>query len=127
MSDTKSFELFNADIHSARGKDVITVQAPKSEIEVLRLIHGGNLIEGDSADDEIELSASAADEYSRLSRKYRQPGQVDMVRMAFPQGPHDLGRFGFETGGKASVIPQSSVKDHRKAAKAAAKSAKGAK
>lgn len=116
MSDTHSVSLFNVQLSSARGQDVISVQVPEHEIKVLRVIHGGNVHVNGDAGDSIDLPMSSADEYGRLQRKYRQPGSADPVRHAFPQGPQDLGRFGFDARGQAAVIPQSSVKNHRKPA-----------
>lgn len=116
MSNTISVTAYSVEIHSARGKDVLTVEVPRHEIDVLRAIHGGNVIVGDEAEDEVELPATAAAEYARLQRKYRQPGTADPVRYAFPQGPHDLGRFGFDGKGEAAEIQQSSQRKHKKPA-----------
>lgn len=122
MSDTKSFPLVNVHIHSARGKDVLTVSVPEHEVNVLRLIHGpANVQVQDGSGDEVELSASAHAEYDRMQRKYRQPGQADPVRYAFPNGAMDLARIGFDGAGAAQVAPQAGIRIHKKPAKADAK------
>lgn len=123
MSDTAVFQLHNVSIHSARGKDVITVQVPEHEIDVLRVIHGDvNVQVEGAADDEIELPASAQAEYLRLSNKYRQPGTADPVRYAFPQGARDIAALGFDAKGAHEAAPQSGVRKHPKP-KAVAKKA----
>lgn len=117
MSDIQSFPLQNVNIHSARGKDVITVVVPEHEIDVLRVIHGDvNVQVQGPADDEVELATSAHAEYLRLSNKYRQPGQADPVRYAFPNGARDIAALGFDAKGVHEAAPQSSVKNHKKPA-----------
>lgn len=131
MSDkaTVSFPLQNVHIHSARGKDVITVQVPEHEIEVLKVIHGEvNVQPQGDAGDEVELQASAHAEYLRMANKYRQPGNVDPVRYAFPNGARDIVAIGFDAKGAAEAAPQSSVRNHKKPKPAApAKGEKGEK
>lgn len=117
MSDTKNYPLVNVHIHSARGKDVLTVAVPAHEVAVLRLIHGdANVMAMGSADDDIELSSSGHAEYARLQRKYRQPGQADPVRFAFPNGSVDLARAGFDGDAANTPSPQADVRIHKKPA-----------
>lgn len=114
MSDTKAFPLINATIE--RGHDKIGVQVPEHEIDVLKAVHGPtNVIEGDPADDEIELSTSADDEYQRLQRKYKRINGPDPVGIAYKTGPAGLKEHGFDLSrGTREAAPQAGVRNHKK-------------
>jgi hypothetical protein len=112
----RTVALFSAIVTSARGNTSIPVEVPRHELGVLRAIHGGNLHVNGPIDDTTEVPTSAADEIARLQAKYRQPNQKDPVRLAFPSGPEDLDRFGFDVDATATQAQQSDVIRHPKAA-----------
>lgn len=115
MSRTIEFSLQNVEI--IRGKDVITVDVPAHEVEVLKAIHGLERVSvvGQS-EDTVSLSANADNEIDRLRRKYRRVNAPDAVDIAFRNGAKDFLAIGFKPGsGIAHNEPQASVKKHRPA------------
>lgn len=116
MSDNVTCKL--VDVAIERGRDTLTVEVPKHEIDVLRAVHGpSNVVEGDVTDETLELSDSADAEYQRLQNKYRRINGADPVRVAYPVGPRSLEEFGFELGrGVREEAPQSAARKHAKPA-----------
>jgi hypothetical protein len=116
MSDTVTCKLVNVSIE--RGRDTITIEVPKHEVDVLRAVHGpSNVREGDLSGETLELSGSADAELQRMQNKYRRVNAPDPVRMAYPAGPRSLEEFGFELGrGIREEAPQSAVRKHAKPA-----------
>ncbi|TPG08318.1 hypothetical protein EAH88_11850 [Rhodanobacter glycinis] len=127
MGDTVTCKLVNVSIE--RGRDTITVEVPKHEIDVLRAVHGpSNVVEGDLSGETLELSDSADAEYQRMQNKYRRANAADPVRVAYPVGPRSLEEFGFALGrGAREDAPQSGVRTHAKAQEPAAKEKPAAK
>jgi hypothetical protein len=140
VSDKKEFPLFNVQIE--RGKDVLTVAVPEHEVSVLRMVHNAregspnaNIVrvigpatvdvDGKPVADTVELNVSADAEYGRLASTYSRINDPDVMGRAFPLGPSQLERFGFEMNRGVAEAPKGSqVKKHGKAkaeAKAAAK------
>ena len=115
------------DVSIERGRDTITVDVPKHEIDVLRAVHGpSNVREGDLSGEVLELSDSADAEFHRLQNKYRRVNAPDAVRVAYPLGAKALEEFGFSLGrGIREDAPQSAVRKH--APKPAAKEKPAAK
>ena len=106
MSDI-TCKLVNVTIE--RGRDVLSVDVPKHEIAVLRVVHGGaNVTEGDVTDDEIDLPDSADGEFMRLQGKYRRVNSPDPVGAAFRIGPPALEEFGFKLGRRVDQAPAQS-------------------
>ena len=115
--ETANLKLVNLDID--HGKNVLTVAVPEHEINVLRLVHGGDKVrrsevqEGDTQD----FDASADAEYDRLTRKYYRVNAPDLVRAAFPMGAAQLEQAGFVLGREgATKAPASLIKKHPKPA-----------
>jgi hypothetical protein len=127
MSDTVTCKLVSVSIE--RGRDTLTAQVPKHEVDVLRAVHGpSNVVEGDITDATLELSDSADAEYQRLQNKYRRVNASDPVRVAYPVGPGSLEDFGFDLGrGAREAAPQSGVRTHAKEPEPAAKEKPAAK
>ena len=121
MSDTITCKLVHVSIE--RGRDTITTEVPKHEIDVLRAVHGpSNVREGDLSGEELGLSASADAEFQRLQNKYRRVNAPDPVRMAHPVGAKALEEFGFDLGrGQREAAPQSGSRKHAKKPEPAAK------
>jgi hypothetical protein len=121
VSELQTFKQVNVEI--TRGKDVVTVDVPKHEVEVLRAVHtppNVRIVGEDAAN--IDLDPSCDAEIARLQRKYVRINSPDPVLMAFRDGPRALEREGFILGRAASAAPaQSLVKDHAKLRAAAEK------
>lgn len=116
MSETITCKLVNVAIE--RGRDTLTVEVPKHEVDVLRAVHGpANVREGDLSGEELALSNSADAEFQRMQNKYRRVNASDPVRVAYPVGPKSLEDFGFELGrGAREEAPQSGSRKHAKPA-----------
>lgn len=126
MTDKITVVLHAVEIE--RGKDVVAIDVPAHEVNVLRAIHRPDAIRVTSKDaGEIELDASANAVFASLQRKYVRIGAPDPVRLAYPEGAAGLEKYGFAFGdGESAEVkaPQNRVRDHGKEAKAAAKTAK---
>ena len=116
MSETITCKL--VDVSIERGRDTLTINVPKHEIDVLRAVHGpANVREGGITDETLELPAGADAEYQRLQNKYRRVNAPDPVRVAYPVGPKSLEDFGFDLGrGAREAAPQSGARKHTKPA-----------
>lgn len=116
MSDTITCKLVEVSIE--RGRDTLTIEVPKHEIDVLRAVHGlPNVREGDITAETLELSDSADAEFQRLQNKYRRVNAPDPVRVAYPVGPKSLEVFGFDLGrGPREAVPQAGERKHPKPA-----------
>lgn len=123
MSEEETVTLQLVEVHIDRGRDVITVDVPLHEVEVLKAVHGvsGAVRIADPDTGEIDLDISADAEIDRLQRKYRRTGAPDPVTIAFRGGARDLERHGFVFGRKAQEAPPQSGVYTRKPAKKAAK------
>jgi hypothetical protein len=104
------------DVHIDRGRDVLTTQVPKHEVDVLRAVHGPmNVREGDVTDEELTLPASADAEFARLQGKYRRVNAPDPVVMAHRTGPAALKEYGFSLDrGPREAAPQAGIRKHPK-------------
>lgn len=127
MSNPITLPIYAVEIE--RGKDVCAIEVPAHELNVLRAIHKPDAIRVTSKDaGEAERVPNAYAEFANLQRKYRRNGAPDPVRLAFPDGPAGLEKFGFvvDDAGSEEVAkaPQSRVRDHAKEAKAATAKAK---
>lgn len=82
-----------------RGKNLIRVEVPEHEVNVLRAVHGMQEVQIIERDvDEIELEGSAEAEWDRLARTYARLGAPDPVRFTWPDGPVALTKYGFKSG-----------------------------
>ena len=99
-----------------QGATVLAPTVPEHEIAVLKTIHGReNVTSKGKTEDDIELSASAEAEWSRLSRKYRRTNAPDMVSATFRVGPSQFESFGFSMDNEPDAIaPQASQRKHAK-------------
>lgn len=94
MSEPLSVKIVAATID--RGREVLHVYVPEHEIRVLRAVHGVKEVAViDPYFEDGELSASAEDEFQRLTRKYHRLNAPNPVLMAYPAGARDLEREGF--------------------------------
>lgn len=116
MSEPLSLPLVAVTID--RGPTVISVAVPQHEVDVLRAVHGVAEVQTHGQNgDEIELSGSADDEWSRLQRKYKRMNSPDPVGIAYRTGPAGLEPFGFALGrGASQAAPQSAMRVHPKPA-----------
>lgn len=113
MNDTITCKL--VEVHIERGRDVLTVNVPKHEVDVLRAVHGpANVREGEITDEELELSASADAEFARLQGKYKRVNAPDPVSIAHRTGARALEDFGFSLGrGTREAAPQAGIRAHK--------------
>lgn len=102
MSESLSVKIVAATID--RGREVLHVYVPEHEVRVLRAVHGLKEVAViDPYFEDGELSASAEDEFQRLTRKYHRLNAPNPVLMAYPAGARDLEREGFSGAIAATV------------------------
>jgi hypothetical protein len=103
MSEYKSFPVHQVMID--RDKSILAVEVPEHEIDVLRFVHGHEVVQdkGVVEGEEVELDPSAEAEWARLKRKYGRINAPDYVAMAFRTGPRGLSERGFSMEKRAST------------------------
>lgn len=99
-----------------RGREVIALDVPKHEVDVLRAVHGpANVHEGAVTDEEMVLPVSADAEITRLQGKYKRINAPDPVLRAYPTGASALVAFGFELHrGAREEAPMAGIRKHPK-------------
>jgi hypothetical protein len=114
VTDTITLPLHRVTID--RGRDVLTVEVPEHEIDVLRAVHGvAEVRDLGAGDDEITLDANADAEWNRLQRRYKRINAADPVIVAYRTGPSGLKARGFALGrGAVEAAPQAGVRKHDK-------------
>lgn len=104
-------------IEIERGKDVIAIEVPAHEVNVLRAIHKPDAIRVTDKDvGVVERDNNANSEFASLQRKYVRIGSPDPVRLAYPEGAVGLEKHGFvfDADAREERAPQSRVRNHAK-------------
>jgi hypothetical protein len=128
VADTKPFPLTTVLVQRSK-HEVISVDVPAHEIEVLRAMYDTPELElvtihgpagGDADDpDTIELNPDKNAEFDRLKRRYHRVNAQNPVDLAFRGGARDLERYGFDgvraTGAARVQTPGSLVKKNKPA------------